>query len=170
MKRIAVVFLAVLVLFCGCHAASAKKDVLPSSFSASAKIAFNEMDYEAKLERYADGMWKVEFLAPDAVKGLIFTTEGEETDISFNGLHFTFDTQKFPVGSVVSMLTKSVDRIAHCELSVVEGETNDFATGEAEGLSFALTLDKNGIPLSLELGDSGMKIEFLEFEILNSEE
>ncbi len=170
MKRIAVVLLSILVLVCGCQPTNAKKEVLPSLFCANAKIAFDGMDYEAKLERHADGMWKVEFLAPDAVKGLIFTTEGEETDISFNGLHFTFDTQKFPVGSVVSMLTKSVDRIVHCELSVVEGETTDFATGEAEGLSFALTLDKNGIPLSLELGDSGMKVEFLEFEILNFEE
>lgn len=166
MKRIAVIVLSVLVLFCGCNVAGTSKEALPPAFCAGVEIEFDDMVYKAAVERYADSQWKVEFLAPDAVKGLIFTTEGEETVISFNGLHFTFDTQKFPVGSVVSMLTKSIDRIMPCELSVVEGETTDFASGEVDGMSFAMTLDKNGIPLSLELGDSGMKIAFTEFEIV----
>ncbi|MBQ8623775.1 MAG: hypothetical protein IJ424_05265 [Oscillospiraceae bacterium] len=166
MKRLAILFLSVLVLFCGCDVTGTSKSALPPMFCATAQIEFDDMVYEAVVERYADSQWRVEFLAPDAVKGLIFTVEGDEIEISFNGLHFTFDTEKFPVGSVVSMLTKSIDRIVPTELSVVEGETTDFASGEIDGMSFALTLDKNGIPLTLELGDSGMKITFAEFEII----
>ncbi len=170
MKRIALVILSVMVLFCGCNISNAAKGALPSAFCTVAEISFDNMVYEAAIERYADSQWKIEFLAPDAVKGLIFTIEGEEIEISFNGLHFTFDTEKFPVGSVVSMLTKSIDRIMPTELSIVEGETTNFASGEIDGASFALTLDKNGIPLTLEFGDSGMKVTFTEFEIITAGE
>ncbi len=170
MKRIALVILSVLVLFCGCDITATSKQSLPAAFCAVAEISFDDLVYEATIERYADSQWKVEFLNPDAVKGLIFTLEGEETLISFNGLHFTFDTEKFPVGSVVSMLTKSIDRIMPTELNIVEGESTDFASGEIDGISFALTLDKNGIPLTLEFGDSGMKITFTEFEVITAGE
>lgn len=170
MKRIALVILSVLILFCGCDLTATQKQMLPSAFCATAKIEFDDMVYEACIERYADSNWKFEFLAPDAVKGLIFTIEGEETVISFNGLHFTFDTEKFPVGSVVSMLTKSVDRIIPVELDIVSGETADFASSEIDGMSFAITLDKNGIPLSIQLGNSGMKVTFTEFEVVTTGE
>ena len=122
------------------------------------------------MTRYADRCWVVEFTAPETVKGLIFTIDGEDTEISFNGLHFTFDTEKFPVGSVVSIFIDSVDRLMPIEHEIVEGESSDFITGQVEDMSYTMTLDKNGIPLTLELGDSGMKIEFCEFEEYETEE
>lgn len=168
MKRFGLIILSVMVLLCGCNMSATQEGVFPAMFISTVQITFGDMVYEACVTRYADSNWVVEFLAPEAVKGLIFTTEGESTEISFNGLHFTFDTEKFPVGSVVSMLTKSIDRIVPCELTVVEGDTTDFASGEIDGMSFALTLDKNGTPLSLEFGDSGMKVKFVEFERLEA--
>lgn len=157
-----------MILFCGCNVNSTQEGIFPVTFKSTAEITFGDMIYEASVTRYADSNWVVEFLAPEAVKGLIFTTEGDSTEISFNGLHFTFDTDKFPVGSVVSILTKSIDKIVPCELVIVEGDTTDFASGEIDGASFAITLDKNRTPLSLELGDSGMKIKFIEFERLET--
>lgn len=164
MKKVFALLFAVTVLLCGCDALPSNCVMLPSCFDATVKVSFDDTEYEAMVTRYADRYWVVEFTAPDTVKGLIFTVEGDDTEISFNGLHFTFDTEKFPVGSVVSILIDSLDRLIPLQHEIVEGELSDFVTGQVEDMSYTMTLDKNGIPLTVELGDSGMKIEFCEFE------
>ncbi len=165
MKKLFALILCISLILCGCAATPKNNATLPSSFTTVAKVDFDDTEYCLNLTRYADSNWVAEFTAPETVCGLIFTVEGEETDISFKGLHFTFDTQKFPVGSVVSILTKSYDRLAPISMDMVLGETADFATGEVDGMSYTLTADKNGVPTKLDLGDSGMSVKFEEFEI-----
>ena len=160
MKKILATILAFTVILCGCTPKLKRERTIAKCFESTAQIEVDDMTYEASLSRLADGWWIVELTAPEAV----FNVEGEETEISFKGLHFTFDTSKFPVGSVVSTAVKSFDRIAPLTLDMVEGETSDFSTGEVDGMAYSVTLDKNGTPISLELGDSGMKITFLSFE------
>lgn len=157
-------------LLCGCTPKATDERTLPKCFNSNVTLEIEDMTYEALMTRFADGWWQVELTAPEAVKGLIFTISGEDTEISFKGLHFTFDTSKFPVGSVVSMATKSFDRLAPLTLDVVKGEANDFASGNVDGMAYSLTLDKNGTPVSLELGDCGMKIGFADFEEIEEEE
>lgn len=164
MKRILATILVFTVILCGCTPKLKRERTIAKCFESTAQIEVDDMTYEASLSRLGDGWWIVELTAPEAVKGLIFTVEGEETEISFKGLHFTFDTSKFPVGSVVSTAVKSFDRIAPLTLHMVEGETSDFCSGEVDGMAYSVTLDKNGTPVSLDLGDSGMKITFLSFE------
>ena len=48
-------------------------------------------------------------------------------------------------------------------LDLPQGETLDISSGEADGLTYSLTMDKNGTPQSLELGDYGMSIKFSGF-------
>lgn len=164
MKKTVVFILVLALLFCGCSPKASKERTMPKCFNSTAEIEFDGMTYEAILSRMADGWWEVELCAPEAVKGLVFTISGEDTEISFRGLHFTFDTSKFPVGSVVSIAVKSFDRLAPLALEVVEGESTDFASGNIDGMAYSLTLGKNGIPQTLELGDCGMKITFTSFE------
>lgn len=166
MKRFVAVIVIFALLLCGCSPKAVDERTMPKCFNASAEIEFDGMTYEAVLSRLADGWWTVEMCSPEAVKGLVFTISGEDTEISFKGLHFTFDTSKFPVGSVVSLAVKSFDRLAPLTLDVVKGESADFASGETDGMAYALTLAKNGSPQTLELGDCGMKITFTSFEVI----
>lgn len=152
------------VTLCGCAPGATDQRTLPKCFDCTAQIEFDGMVYETAMSRLSDGWWEVELTAPEAVKGLVFSVNGDDTEISFKGLHFTFDTSKFPVGSVVSLAIKSFDRLAPLSLDVVSGETTNFASGEADGMTYSMTLDKNGTPLTLDLGDSGMKITFTSFE------
>lgn len=170
MKRAIALILITAVILCGCTSAAKDTVILPTMFTTNATIGFDDTDYKALVTRYADSNWVVEFTFPDTVKGLIFTIENDDVEISFNGLHFTFDTQKFPVGSVVSIFTKSFDRIIPISHTVVRGDTTDFISGQADDVSYSITLDKNGIPLSLEFGNSGMKIEFTEFKVSSEQD
>lgn len=169
MRRTIALLLCIAIILCGCTSKATDVYTLPSQFTSRVELAFDETDYKADVVRYADSNWVVEFTAPETVKGLIFTVDGEGVQISFNGLHFTFDTQKFPVGSVVSIFTKSFDRIVASEHTLIQGDTNDFISGQIDDISYSMTIDQNGIPLSLEFGNSGMRIEFSDFEIITIE-
>ncbi len=164
MKRLFAIIICSVLILCGCSSAQKDNRTLPKCFNTLATIEFDGMVYEAILTRLGDGYWGVELTGPDAVKGLIFDISGEETKISFKGLHFTFDTSKFPVGSVVSLVAKSFDRLAPLELEIIKGEATDFSSGVIDDITYSLTLDKNGTPLSLEFGNCGMKITFESFE------
>lgn len=164
-----ILFLTIpLLLLCGCEKVTDEK-TFPNAFNSTAQITFGDMKYVATISRYADSQYVVEFLEPDAVKGLIFTIQGEDSEISFNGLHFVFDTEKFPVGSVVSIITKSLDKVIACGLEFLEGEEIDTATGQIDGLSYKIAFDKNENPLSIEFSDSGLILNFTEFELIEEE-
>lgn len=177
-KKITAIVLAVagaMSLLCGCALSQklTSEKSLPAAFTATAEVDFDDTIYEMLLTRLSDGTWNVELTSPAIVSGLIFDVEGEETTISFKGLNFSFDSSKFPVGSVVSLVTKSFDKLVPLELDVTEGEESDYCSGETNGTVYFLTFSKTGIPMVLELGESDdenyMRITFVEFELLNSE-
>lgn len=164
MKKIFAVALALILLLTGCATSPTSSVTLPSSFTSETKITYGDTDYGVVLSRFADGYWQVELLSPLAVKGLIFTISGESTDVAFDGLKFTFDTARFPVGSVVSAAVKRLDRLISRPIEVINGEEQCLGSGEIEGESFTLSLQKNGVPLKLEMSTSGLTVEFLSFE------
>ncbi len=165
LKKLFAAIFACILLLCGCEAGVSDKYLLPQCFTTDATVGFDGTEYELTLTRYSDSNWVVEFTAPETVKGLIFTVENGDTEISFKGLHFTFDSEKFPVGAVMSMFYKSYDRLCPLEHETVVGEKSDFVNGEVEDMSYSMTVDKNGCPLTLDLGDSGMSVKFENFEI-----
>lgn len=108
--------------------------------------------------------------SPAAVKGLIFTITGGETDVSFDGLRFTFDTQRFPVGSVVQMTLSRLDRLFSSPVDVINGDEQCLATGSLGEESYTLTLSKTHIPQKLEFADSEMSISFNSFDLIEKED
>lgn len=139
---------------------------LPPSYISDTEITVEDTVYGAVLSRYADGYWQIELSSPAAVKGLIFTVSGDNTDVAFDGLKFTFDTARFPVGSVVSKAIDCLDRLSAQPLDVIIGDEQCLASGEVGGESYTLTLSKTKVPQKLELADCGMTIEFKTFEII----
>ncbi|MCD7786001.1 MAG: hypothetical protein LUH18_10635 [Oscillospiraceae bacterium] len=170
---ILVVTLAMGLSGCALSPDATKEKSLPTAFTATAEVDFDDTIYEMLLTRWSDGWWNVELTSPAIVSGLIFDVNGEETTISFKGLNFSFDSSKFPVGSVVSLVTKSFDKLVLLELDVTEGEESDYCSGETNGTVYSLTFSKTGIPMVLELGESDdenyMRISFVDFELITSE-
>ncbi len=177
LRKIAAIILTVTLVIglsgCALSPDSTKEKSLPTAFTATAEVDFDDTIYEMLLTRWSDGWWNVELTSPAIVSGLIFDVNGEETTISFKGLNFSFDSSKFPVGSVVSLVTKSFDKLVPLELDVTEGEESDYCSGETNGTVFSLTFSKTGIPMVLELGESDdenyMRISFVDFELITSE-
>ena len=169
MKRIFAVLICAVLFLCGCSGKAKDNRTLPKTFNASAIVEFDGMTYEALLTRISDGYWRVELLQPDAVRGLVFDIAGEEMNISFKGLLFTFDSEKFPVSSVVSLITKSFDRLVPINLDVVVGDETDNASGEVDDIAYSIIFDKNGTPLTMEFANCQMKITFESFDEIETD-
>ena len=170
MKRILIFIVCAMSLLCGCAKAPTDSVTLPPCFSTETEITVEDTAYGAILSRYADGFWKVELLSPAAVKGLIFTVNGEETEVAFQGLRFTFDTARFPVGSVVSAAISKLDRLIASPIEVMNGDEQCLATGTVGGEGYTLTLSLTHVPTKLELADSGMTVVFKTFDVVEFEE
>lgn len=155
-----------ILLLSGCSRMPTSNVSLPQYFATEAVITIADTSYTAILSRRGDGYWNIELSAPAAVKGLIFTVSGENTEVSFDGLRFTFDTARFPVGSVVSAAIGYLDRLIASPIDVIAGEEQCLATGTLNDEPYALTLSKNNIPQKLELAGSGMTIEFTTFDVV----
>lgn len=163
MRKILVIFVVAILILSGCASAPTGSVSLPSCFEAETKITYGETDYGVMLSRFADGYWRVELMSPLAVKGLIFDISGENTDVGFNGLRFTFDTTRFPVGSVVTAAVGRLDRLFSSPIDTIKGDEQCLASGDIEGEGYTLTLTKNNVPMKLEMAASGLCIEFLSF-------
>lgn len=169
MKRILIFILTAAVLLCGCQKAPTSTAELPKYYSTTADITVGDTTYGVFLSRFADSKWQVELMSPAAVKGLIFNVNGADTEVSFDGLRFTFDTERFPVGSVITTAIGSLDRLAAQTLEVINDDEESLATGSIGEESFTLTLSKTGIPQKLELLNCGMSIVFNTFDVVELE-
>lgn len=170
MKRFILVLIPIILLLSACTENPTSTVTLPPCFSSEVNITVGDTVYGANLSRFADGYWKVELENPAAVKGLIFTVSGGETEVGFQGLRFTFDTARFPVGSVVAAAVDNLDRIISAPIDVLSGDENCLATGNVGGETYTLTLSKTHVPQKLELAVCGMVIEFLSFDVIETVE
>ena len=168
MKRFFAIFAVLALLLTGCAGSPSSSVVLPPCFNSEAEITVGDTAYGVYLTRYAPGCWQVELNQPAAVKGLLFTVKDGGTEVSYDGLRFTFDTSRFPVGSVVAASIDSLDRLFASPVEVIEGEEQCLAAGKIGEESYTLSLSKTMIPQKLELADK-MTIEFLSFDVIQTE-
>ena len=166
MKRFILLLIPIILLLTGCTESPTASVTLAPSFSSNVNITVGDTSYGANLSRFADGYWRVELDTPAAVKGLIFTVSGGETEVGFDGLKFTFDTARFPVGSVVAAAIDNLDRILCAPIDVINGEETCLATGTIGEESYTMTLTKTHVPQKLELANCGMVIEFMSYDVI----
>ena len=166
MKRFILLLIPIILLLAGCTESPTASVTLAPSFSSNVNITVGETVYGANMSRFADGYWRVELDTPTAVRGLIFTISGGNTEVDFDGLRFTFDTARFPVGSVVGTAIDNLDRILSGPIDVINGEENCLATGSIGEESYAMTLSKTHVPQKLELTECGMTIEFTSYDVI----
>ena len=170
MKRLILLLIPIILLLAGCTESPTASVTLPPSFSSNVNITVDETTYGANLSRFADGYWRVELETPAAVKGLFFVVSGGETEIGFDGLRFTFDTARFPVGSVVAAAIDNLDRIMCAPIDVINGDDTCLATGTIGEESYTMTLSKTHVPQKLELVNCGMVIEFTSYDVIEAVE
>ena len=125
-------------------------------------MTFRGYDLMGNLQREQSGIFYLELVKPDDLKGLTVTCEGDESIINFNGtvvnsyenedLEATFATALY---RVFTKLAHNADTLTFDE-NKISGVTSD---GE-----FIIITDDDGILKSLEIANADLKIDFTDFE------
>jgi len=126
------------------------------SFSFTAALEYNGSSCEAGFTRGAVDKWEGMITRPYALQGVRIDFTADEMKIAYSG--FTVDsgtdTAAFTVIKCLENAFKKQD------VNISAGREKIEITGAADGALYILTLDKSGLPASLEVPDKKLKVIF----------
>lgn len=169
MKRLITFALTILtaVFLAACTAAGKDKSTSPnglsSRFQAAVTVTLEDLTAEGTLKRFGDGMWEVEFNAPNTLSGVKLSFSEGGVTASYKGLNFSVPQSALPVKSMMLNLISAADDLAkNKELSGVSEDGMTKISGSLDGGEYTLTVDKNGNISSFEMPNNKLKITFTD--------
>ncbi len=151
MYRILSVFL-VLLLFCGCskQAVPPKKD----TFTLSTTINYLGNEYKADIFASAADVFKIEFTAPEKIKGLCFNWDTQTGFIEYKKLQYKFTATDAP--EIFSSI-KDAFTLIFLNTGTATLNANDTFTIEKDGIR--VELDKGGTPILITADGIEIKVD-----------
>lgn len=150
-------FPLVLLLLCGC---AEQKTVTPAldNISFTAEIDYGDTEFAANAS-ITDGALNLVVTKPQEIKDLILNITKNGVTAEFKGVTYTPDTNTIPVGSVAQVLYDILNDIggnkkANCNQENCEIEDS------VNGYSYEFVFSPSGLPISLQIDDLDLEIEF----------
>lgn len=173
MKRLvsfAVILLMALTMFaCSSPIKSetSRKNGLNCSFESSVNITIDNLDAEAVLKRFGEGLWDIEFSSPNTLSGVKLEFDSGNVSASYKGLDFSVPQSALPVKSLMLNLIEVID--SNARLEELKGTENDNIlelNGSLDAGEYVLSVGKDGKPVSFEMENNNFKIIFSDFKEL----
>ncbi len=173
MKRLvsfAVILLMTLTMFaCSSPIKSetSRKNGLNCSFESSVNITIDNLDAEAVLKRFGEGLWDIEFSSPNTLSGVKLEFDSGNVSASYKGLDFSVPQSALPVKSLMLNLIEVID--SNARLEELKGTENDNIlelNGSLDAGEYVLSVGKDGKPVSFEMENNNFKIIFSDFKEL----
>lgn len=173
MKRLvsfAVILLMTLTIFaCSSPIKSetSRKNGLNCSFESSVNITIDNLDAEAVLKRFGEGLWDIEFSSPNTLSGVKLEFDSGNVSASYKGLDFSVPQSALPVKSLMLNLIEVID--SNARLEELKGTENDNIlelNGSLDAGEYVLSVGKDGKPVSFEMENNNFKIIFSDFKEL----
>lgn len=151
MYRIMSVFL-VFLLLCGCskQAVPPKKD----TFTLSTTISYEGNEYKADIFASAADVFKIEFTAPEKLKGLSFNWDTDSGFIEYKKLQYRFTADDAP--EIFSSIKNAFKLIFSNTQSAI---LNTDGTFKVNGDGITVELTKDGTPTFITSGPVEIKID-----------
>lgn len=154
-------FFALSLMFLGLCGCSEKTTVEPmlADISFVAEIKYDDNDFTADATISQDALNLV-VTSPKEIKGFTLNISKNSTTAEFNGVKFDFDTNSLPYGAIAQVLCDVFDDIDTSNSAVVSGEENCVVDGRVNGYDYSFCFSPSGLPLSLQIDDIDLKINF----------
>lgn len=150
----------------GGSSGSSRKNGLGSAFSAAVTITLDRLEAEGEIKRYGEGVWEIEFTAPNTLSGVKLEFSEGNVLASYKGLSFSVPQSALPVKAMMLNLIKAVDENARLEeLSGEESEGMLKISGTLDGGEYVLTVDKDGNLSGFEMANNSLKMAFTELRV-----
>lgn len=145
---------------------SSRKNGLGNAFSATVSITLDRLEAEGDIRRYGEGVWEIEFSAPNTLSGVKLEFSEGNVLASYKGLSFSVPQSALPVKAMMLNLIKAVDENARLEeLSGEESDGMLKISGALDGGDYVITVDKDGNISSFEMANNSLKMSFTELRV-----
>lgn len=146
---------------------TSRKNGLNCSFESSVNITIDNLDAEAVLKRFGEGLWDIEFSSPNTLSGVKLEFDSGNVSASYKGLDFSVPQSALPVKSLMLNLIEVID--SNARLEELKGTENDNIlelNGSLDAGEYVLSVGKDGKPVSFEMENNNFKIIFSDFKEL----
>lgn len=146
-----------------------RRNGLGMGFSAQAGITVDRLEAEGNVKRYGEGLWEIEFSAPNTLSGVKLEFSEGSVLASYKGLSFSVPQSAVPVKAMMLNLIKAVDDNAKAE--ELTGEESDGllrVKGSLDGGEYMLTVDENGLLSAFEMPNNKLTMRFTDMKTVET--
>lgn len=171
MKRLVslVVMIITAVMFVACSSPikseTSRKNGLNCAFESSVNMTIDKLNAEGIMRRFGDGVWDVEFSAPNTLSGVKLSFDGGVVTASYKGLDFSVPQSAMPVKAMMVNLIEAVD--TNARLDELKGNENDNVlevSGSLDGGDYVISVGKDGKLISFEMENNKLKMIFTDMK------
>ncbi len=137
----------------------------PSSFSSNIKATYGEIEMTAAFTQNAAEDFVIDFFTPEALSPLSLEYKKELCTVTYNGLKFETDLNRFPQVEMGALLTHAIsDAVQSFEIQTAYSEGVWSYKGTGERGAFTLTRDaETGAWLEFKADGAKLHIIFTDF-------
>ena len=164
-KALVAVFV-LLSLLAGCKKTAQSHSTVLTSISFSADINYYNENYSADCVIDKDGILTAVVTKPENLSGLKFKFTGEKCEVNFGDLNVSDESVYMPQNSVISTMNKI---FVECRnVTPKDSKQNFKIKGKCDGKKYTLTVSPSGLPISLDIPDLGLQVEFNNVSLIDS--
>lgn len=142
-KAISLFAVLLLIVTAGCErqkSAQKTPPKLPDSFTSNINISYRNIGMTAKITQNAAEDFAIDFLTPEALKPLSLAYKNGKCTVTYDGLVFETDINRFPQAEMGALLTNAISDIAqNFEILAMYSDGIWTYKGTGERGSFILT-------------------------------
>lgn len=172
MKKALCVLAAVfLIIAAGCEKQPAKENVPsppPVSFTANLAVDFGGTPMTALLTQKSSEEHTIQMLSPEVMKPLTLSYTNGICTVTYDGLTFESDANRFPQAEFGHLLTQALSSIAQdidIQKTYSEGIRTYKGTGD-RGIFSLTRSEESGEWLEFTVEGAGLKVTFSQFSIV----
>ena len=152
-------FLILPLLFCIICGCSQKRQVKPIlnniAFTALADYNSDKYNVDATI---TDGALNLIVNEPEKIKGFVLQIDKNNVKAEYKGISYDSDIDSLPQAAIARLLFNIVDDIS--DKNLICSNENCEIIGEVDDIQYNFIFSPAGLPLSLNIEDINLKIEF----------
>ncbi len=155
MKKLLFIPLLILIFLSGCKSTEEKKPVT-SGLEFEAEAEYNSKDYLLKIVITDSENIKAEVKKPANLSGLKVTYEDKKVKCEYLGITYEPETE-VPLNSITDIMFSCISNLENGE---IREDGNYAISGKAGNFDYEYTYSPLGLPISLDVPDKNLKINF----------
>ncbi len=170
MKKLCLIsVLLIMMMSSGCtdnNTSQKQQKSPPSVYSSDIDVTFGDIKMSAVLTKHSPQKYEIDFSTPESINPLSLLYENGVCTVTYDGLTFESDINRFPHSEFGALLTRALDDIDNGSLTTVSDENgNIIYKGITDHGDFALIQDnETGLWKEFTVDGTALKVIFSNYK------